>query len=138
MAKHCCSATVLHSDNNHKQKATSCDLWLNTWRWSKFWQDRDDKRNQSLEVVWLCQVRMLIKENIFQYQLLRSEIPSGMCTKLCTVAASNNRDHARNLFYCCLLALHIWWRYSSRTSRSWWIIQSTQHHRRGCNTTLLV
>jgi len=28
---------------------------------------------------------------------LRSEIPSGMCTKLRTVAASNNRDHARNL-----------------------------------------
>jgi len=29
--------------------------------------------------------------------LLRSEIPSGMCAKLCTVAASNNRDNARNL-----------------------------------------
>ena len=29
--------------------------------------------------------------------LLLSEIPSVMCTKLCTVAASNNRDHARNL-----------------------------------------
>jgi len=29
--------------------------------------------------------------------LLRSEIPSGMCAKLRTVAASNNRDHARNL-----------------------------------------
>jgi len=26
---------VLHSDNNHKQKST-CDLWLSTWRWSKF------------------------------------------------------------------------------------------------------
>jgi len=25
--------------------------------------------------------------------LLRSEIPSSMCAKLCTVAASNNRDH---------------------------------------------
>jgi len=24
---------------------------------------------------------------------------------------------------------------SSRTSCSWWIIQSTQHHRRGCNNT---
>ena len=29
--------------------------------------------------------------------LLRSEIPSGMCAKLRTVAASSNRDHARNL-----------------------------------------
>ena len=26
---------------------------------------------------------------------------------------------------------------SSRTSRSWWITQSTQHHRRGCNNSLL-
>ena len=25
------------------------------------------------------------------------------------------------------------WCYSSHTSRSWWITQSTQHHRRGCN-----
>jgi len=27
----------------------------------------------------------------------------------------------------------IWWCYSSRTSCSWWITQSTQHHQRGCN-----
>jgi len=27
------------------------------------------------------------------------------------------------------------WCYSSCTSRSWWITQSTQHHRRGCNST---
>jgi len=39
--------------------------------------------------------------------LLRSEIPSGVCAKLRTVAESNNRDHARNLSYYCLLALHI-------------------------------
>ena len=39
--------------------------------------------------------------------LLRSEIPSGMCTKLRTVAASNNRDHARNLSYYCLLAVYM-------------------------------
>jgi len=45
--------------------------------------------------------------NIFLYILVvRSEIPSGMCAKLRTVAASN-RDHARNLSYYCLLALHI-------------------------------
>jgi len=68
--------------------------------------------------------------------LLRSEIPSGMRAKLRTVAASNNRDHARNLSYYCLLALQTWWCYSSRTSRSWWIIQWTQHHRRGCNNTI--
>jgi len=33
--------------------------------------------------------------------------PSGMCAKLRTVAASNNRNHARNLSYYCLLALRI-------------------------------
>jgi len=60
-----------------------------------------------------------------------------MCSKLRTVAASNNRDHARNLSYYCLLALHMWWCYSSRTSRSWWITQSTHHHRRGCNTRMV-
>jgi len=39
--------------------------------------------------------------------VLRSEIPRGMCAKLRTVAASNNRDPARTLSYYCLLALHI-------------------------------
>ena len=38
--------------------------------------------------------------------VLRSEIPSGMCAKLRTVAASNNRDHpTRSLCYC-LFAPH--------------------------------
>jgi len=33
---------------------------------------------------------------------------------------------------------HIYvWCCSSRTSRSWWITQSTQHHRRGYNTIIL-
>jgi len=27
---------VLHSDNNHMQKSTSCDLRLCVWRWTKF------------------------------------------------------------------------------------------------------
>ena len=37
----------------------------------------------------------------YKWPLLRSEIPSGMCAKLCTVAASNNRDHpTRSLYYC--------------------------------------
>jgi len=38
-------------------------------------------------------------------QLLRSEIPSGMCAKLRTVAASNNRDHSRNLSSCTLVIM---------------------------------
>ena len=39
--------------------------------------------------------------------LLWLEIPSGICAKLRTVAASNNRDHSRNLSYYCLLAAYI-------------------------------
>ena len=164
--------------------------------------------------------------------LLRSEIPSGMCAKLRTVAASNNRVHMPWSLHYCLFAPHIcmvlffthiqfvvnhtinatplerlqqhpllfqrtapiarslcegwtphnlhilvtapfccdrkyraacaqsfapWqqatieftchdhsiiacsrhiyvWCCSSRTSRLWWITQSTQHHRRGCNS----
>jgi len=32
----------------------------------------------------------------------------------------------------CSRHIYVWY-CSSRTSRSWWITQSTQHHRRGCN-----
>jgi len=68
--------------------------------------------------------------------LLRSEIPSGICAKLHTVAASNNRVHMPWSLYSCLFAPHIYvWYCSSHTTRSWWIAQSTQHHRRGCNNT---
>ena len=73
---------------------------------------------------------------IFRVELLRSEIPSGMCAQLRTVAESNNRDHAPQPLYYWLFALHIF--FSSRTSRSWWITQSTQHHRRGRNSILLL
>jgi len=38
--------------------------------------------------------------------LLRSEIPSGICTKLCTVAASNNSIHMPWSLYYCLFAPH--------------------------------
>jgi len=38
---------------------------------------------------------------LFSFVVLRSEIPSGICAKLRTVAASNNRDHlTRSLYYC--------------------------------------
>jgi len=80
-----------------------------------------------------------------------------MCAKLRTVAASNYRDHPSGRTINCspgsqallvvthqdrsigitLLLLvrttHIYF-CSSRTSRSWWITQSTQRHRRGCNS----
>jgi len=38
--------------------------------------------------------------------LLRSEIPRGMCAKLRTVAASNNRYHPTRSLYYCLFAPH--------------------------------
>jgi len=64
---------------------------------------------------------------------MRLEIPSGMCTKLRTVTASNNRDHvSQSLLLLLARSTHTYF-CSSRTSRSWWITQSTQHHRRGCN-----
>jgi len=101
--------------------------------------------------------------------LLRSEIPSGMCAKLRTVAASNNRDHPtrslsslplagtincstgsqvlfevthqdHSIGITLLLLVRATYIYfcSSHTSRSWWITQSTQHHRRGCNSTAVL
>ena len=39
--------------------------------------------------------------------MLRSEIPSGICAKLRTVAASNNRVHIPWSLYYCLFAPHI-------------------------------
>ena len=50
--------------------------------------------------------------------VLRSEIPSGICAKLRTVAARNNRVHMPWSLYYCFFAPHIWY-CSSRTSRSW-------------------
>jgi len=44
------------------------------------------------------------KTNIFP--LLRSEIPSGICAKLRTVAATNNRVHMPWSLYYCLFAPH--------------------------------
>jgi len=41
--------------------------------------------------------------------VLRSEIPSGMCAKLRTAAASNNRDHAsKSLFAYASVAARRW------------------------------
>ena len=68
--------------------------------------------------------------------MLRSDSPSGKCARL-HVAAGNNRDHPTGSLYCCLFAPHRYGCYSSRTSRSWWIAHSTQHHRRGCNSCVI-
>ena len=49
---------------------------------------------------WLCPCVVLI--------LVLSEIPSGICVKLRTVAASNNRVHMPWSLYYCLFVPHIW------------------------------
>ena len=67
------------------------------------------------------------------FVMLRSEILNDMCAKLHTAAASNNRDHvSQSLLLLLARSTHTYF-CSSRTSRSWWITQSMQHHRRGCN-----
>ena len=48
-----------------------------------------------------------LKFFIFVYVLLRSEIPNGICAKLRTVAANNNRVHMPLSLYYCLFAPHI-------------------------------
>jgi len=64
---------------------------------------------------------LVITGQILGYVLLRSEIPSPMCTKLRTVAGSNDRDHAsQSLFSLLARATHIYF-CSSRTSYTWWI-----------------
>jgi len=49
--------------------------------------------------------------------LLRPESPSGMCVKLRTVAASNNRGHAPQSLLLLVRATYMWC--SLRTSCSW-------------------
>ena len=68
--------------------------------------------------------------------LLRSEILSGICAKLCTVATINNRDHLTRSLYFCMFAPHSYIIVLRiRTSRSWWITHSTQCHWRSCNSS---
>jgi len=121
-------------------------------------------RYTSFRAFFTCWNREHMWSNL-EYPLLRSEIPSGMCAKLRTVAACNNRDHPTRslsslpfastincspgpqallkvthqdhsigiILLLLVCATYIYF-CSSHTSRSWRIIQSTQHHRRGCNT----
>jgi len=67
--------------------------------------------------------------------LLRLESPSGKCAKFSTMIASNNRVHMPWSLYYCLFVPHIYiYCCFSCTSCSWWITQSTQRQRRGCNS----
>jgi len=48
-----------------------------------------------------------VRQGVEKPPLLRSEIPSGMCAELRTVAASNNRDRPTRSLYYCLFVPHI-------------------------------
>ena len=63
-----------------------------------------------------------------QLLLLRSEILSGMCAKLHTVAARNNRYHTAKSLYYCLFVPHVYGCYSSHISRPWWNAHSTSRY----------
>ena len=83
---------------------------------------------------------MIVAFRISSMTVLRSEISSGICAKLRTVATRNNRVqftcHDHSIIAC---SRHIYvWCCSTRTSHSWWITQSTQHHRRGCNSSKIL
>jgi len=61
--------------------------------------------------------------------------PEGHVRKASHRGSKQNRSHTTRSLYYWLFAPHTYFFCSSRTSRSWWIPQSTQHHRRGCNST---
>ena len=47
-----------------------------------------------------------------------------------------HQDHSIGITLLLLVRATYTYFCSSRSSRSWWITQSTQHHRRGCNSTI--
>jgi len=58
------------------------------------------------DLIVLNNLTMWLQSKKCYISLLRSEIPSGMCAELRTVAASNNRDHPVRSLYYCLFAPH--------------------------------
>ena len=78
---------LIRSKSQHsKELACPCIQWLKT-----------------MLQLW---VRVDKKVLLYVLVLLRSKIPSGMCAKLRTVAASNNRDHPTRSLYYCFFAPH--------------------------------
>jgi len=57
--------------------------------------------------------------------LLRSEIRAACAQSFAPWQQATIEIMCHNLSYYCLLTLHIQWYYSSHTSRSWWITQTT-------------
>jgi len=68
-----------------------------------------------------------VSEETSGLEVLRSEIPSGMCAKLRTVAVSNNRDHAPQSL---LLLLARAWCYSWCVSLHAHLVRGESHNQR--------
>jgi len=74
------------------------------------------KQQQSSHAMIILRVRWSLRSMV--HKLISAELPR----------------HDHSIIAC---SRHIYlWCCSSRTSRSWWITQSTQHHRRGCNSVI--
>jgi len=65
--------------------------------------------------------KKIIARLINEIILLRSEIPSGMCAKLRTAAASNNRDHAsQSLLLVLARAMHTYFCSNKQMNKLFW------------------
>jgi len=66
--------------------------------------------------------------------LLRSESPSGKSAKLCTVAASNNKDYTPRSLCCCLIAPRIYSVFLCAHSVRGELRNPAQRQQSGCNS----
>ena len=103
--------TCYHKDKS--QQLTSFHIYLPLWISIACYAIRNAKtdylsvfpRLRQIFLIRICADRLIQNRN-WPLLLLRSEIPSVICTKLRTVAASNNRVHMPWSLYYCLFAPH--------------------------------
>ena len=107
------------------------------WYWTVgIWSEVRVYRTPATNILWAGGLYMCKFPDNWRLMcevLLRLESPSGMCAKLHTMAASNNRVHAPQSLYYCLFVPHIYGCCSLHAFRSWWTMYSAQHQPRGCN-----
>jgi len=89
------------------------------------------KQRQRLSWIWFS-----IDRAGLVLVMLRSEIPSGKCAKLHTVAASNNRVHPTRPS--CSRHVYIGVVFARIPFVVWWTAHSAQRQRRGCNSGVQV
>jgi len=80
----------------------------NLYYWNKKSLSKKYESSTNMDVtIWMKLIDFKSPFLAGDLKLLRSEISSGMCAKLRTVAASNNRVHMPWSLYYCLFAPHI-------------------------------